>query len=525
MSKRTPGIALDMLHKIEVPDDAGRSSDFGSDLEYSNLSERTLVRAIIGPFKLKYSTTCHHIIETLSSFTKLYDYSPYVILKPLPTLSQLTPPSTDDYDALMSEIPSVVYNIVLHKPIIEFSMWDHKKQNQASRKYSTSQKSFFSTNNILQHLITIKFDKIEMNYTIPMYPNRLVYTTCQLPEPPKELFDACYNKMEIEIEKIAINTICNERQKEMAAIPNLIGSINLIIRPDLWTNDQIKHINAGFIINECNTTTNYPHLIVFANIIKSILYGQIIQSSKSNSILIDDMFSNSNVQLNLNINRVKLKTVKTKDIQTFCFDIESILGYAYSQLNDGQSYKNSLIISGPDVTIEDTTKDQLISAVIQIPIDTENPSSPPIVILTLAEISINLNSALSKLLTYNIPKCHDDILSESISTNLVENSSKRLNVGAMSKKLAKKIDSIHSSSDKDTQTIVMVKSEEKDNKIENRGFNFSKYFNFLKIMIVQFELRHCTVMVPVDDFDMVDDCKSILVMVQNNLDKNFAILT
>lgn len=529
MSQRTPGIALDLLHQIEMPEETGRSSDFGSDFEYSNLSEKTLMRAVIGPLKINYGTVCNHIFETLTSYTKLYDYSPYVIQKPLPTLSQLSPPSTDDYDALMAEIPLVAYNVLLQKPEIQFTMWDHQKSGHSNRKFSMPHKSSYSStkHDPVQHSILINFDKIELNYTIPMYPNRLVYTTCQLPEPPKKLYDSCFNKIELDIEKISINTICNEKVKQIASIPNLIGSINLLIRPDLWTNDQIKHINAGVIINECNILANYPHAIVFSNIVKSVIYGKITQKSNSNPNLILDMYNQNNIQIKLIIKKAKLKTVKTKDIQTYCFDVESILGYAYStqiiksNLKNLENFKTSLILSGPDVTIEDTNRDQLISAVIQIPIDSENPTSPPIILLTLTEISVNLNAALSKLLTYNIPRDHDVIFAESGSVNLTDNTPKRLSVGSMSKKLAKKIDSIHSSSDKDTQTIVM-KLDERD-KVAKREFDFGSYFNFLKLLIVQFELRHCTIIVPVDDFEMIS-CNSILEMVQHNLDKNFAIV-
>ena len=58
---------------------------------------------------------------------KSYDYAPYKAEAPEPELSELHPPSADDFDALNNSIPIRIYQITLLKPVFVFQLMDHHK--------------------------------------------------------------------------------------------------------------------------------------------------------------------------------------------------------------------------------------------------------------------------------------------------------------------------------------------------------------------------------------------------------------
>lgn len=116
---KTPALSFDVVHYVDIPDDMSRSSMLGSDLEYSNLSESFCARCLVGSFNFKYCNSFIHIMDALKEYLDSYDYVPYGEDKCPITLNQLSPPSTEDYDALMSDIPLRVYEVKILQPVIE----------------------------------------------------------------------------------------------------------------------------------------------------------------------------------------------------------------------------------------------------------------------------------------------------------------------------------------------------------------------------------------------------------------------
>lgn len=119
LTEKTPAINFDIVHYVDIPDDMSRSSILGSDLEYSNLSESLFVRCVIGPFNFKHCSSFIHIMDALREYLDLYDYVPYSEDKCQITLNQLSPPLTEDYDALMSDIPLKVFQLKVLQSVIE----------------------------------------------------------------------------------------------------------------------------------------------------------------------------------------------------------------------------------------------------------------------------------------------------------------------------------------------------------------------------------------------------------------------
>ena len=87
--ERTPAVGFDYLYKVDL-DDLGAGADgdgdgngsellsqLGSDLEYSNLPERALLRMVVGPLQLKVSHGLCHRLSALQHAVGQYNYPPY----------------------------------------------------------------------------------------------------------------------------------------------------------------------------------------------------------------------------------------------------------------------------------------------------------------------------------------------------------------------------------------------------------------------------------------------------------------
>lgn len=64
MLAKTQAMAMDILHTVELPDDA-KSSDVGSDLEYSNFSEAYVIRVFGSCVNVKFGGDAVHRVERI----------------------------------------------------------------------------------------------------------------------------------------------------------------------------------------------------------------------------------------------------------------------------------------------------------------------------------------------------------------------------------------------------------------------------------------------------------------------------
>lgn len=75
-----------------------------------------------------------------------------------------------------------------------------------------------------------------------MYPKRLVYTTCQLPSPPIDMFNACYSSTIVKISGVSSQMIFNSNKRTTVLIPfNMSYNYKSIIFPKYWVNPDTPH--------------------------------------------------------------------------------------------------------------------------------------------------------------------------------------------------------------------------------------------------------------------------------------------
>lgn len=94
---------------------------------------------------------------------------------------------------------------------------------------------------------------------MPMYPKRLIYTTCQLPEPPDEMFNSCYSYSDINITGFSSQMIFTCNKKTIIVLPfNVSCTYKSIIFPNYWINPEIIHKEIVAEIGETVKHKNTP---------------------------------------------------------------------------------------------------------------------------------------------------------------------------------------------------------------------------------------------------------------------------
>jgi vacuolar protein sorting-associated protein 13B len=88
---------------------------------------------------------------------------------------------------------------------------------------------------------------IEISMFNPMYVNRLVHTTCQLPEPPQKMFEACFTKLDVNVVGFSSRLILKQNNYTTLIVPfNLSYQSKSILSPQYWVNADVMHSEVNF---------------------------------------------------------------------------------------------------------------------------------------------------------------------------------------------------------------------------------------------------------------------------------------
>lgn len=253
------------------------------------------MRLCFGPFKLRVCSGLLHRLSTIQVASSFYDYPPYFTLKPDLPLQDLLPPSEDDFDSLSEFIPIRTIRVTLFAPVVELELMDHPffQPNKSllfkrSKKPSTAN---MPTSTSVLPKVTIECQFIDLAQQFPMYVNRLVHTTCQLPDPPKKLFDACYSKKSIKVVGLLSRLVTNTACHSIMLTPSSVSfNTKNILKPQYWVNCNIPH--DEMVLESENITLNgtKAKMLVVYNIIEKVLLQEpdpIGKSIYSSSLLSD----------------------------------------------------------------------------------------------------------------------------------------------------------------------------------------------------------------------------------------------
>ncbi|XP_035779431.1 vacuolar protein sorting-associated protein 13B-like [Anopheles albimanus] len=382
--QKSPAIAIDLIHEVQLPDDR-RTSEFGSDLEFSNLAEKYMIRVYVGRFRAALCADAIHRFQTLASYRDCYEYPPYYEDRPMPTLSQLPPPSAEDYDALMSEIPLRQIHITLQNPTIELSTFDHAPPALVPRKPPATTSPL--------PIVRVELSRAECNILTPLYPNRLVYTTCQLPEPPAKLFDACYQSISGNLERMQAKLVGSRGDSEANACTAVSMNYQqrLLIHPSLWPNVELNKVEHTVTITDLKFIMNPLQALALGTVVQSLVAQQDAtrQWIELDSIPDDTLPQQPHPVVDMLLSYVQLRKVEAESTEDYKLVARS-MKLLTSQQPAADGGQRSLTALWPD----HSTDEDFLTVIFQIPKSFDTASSiehPPLLYAKLLDLSFNLD--------------------------------------------------------------------------------------------------------------------------------------
>lgn len=476
---RSPAMAMDILHSVEIPDDV-RSSEIGSDLEYSNFSEAYVIRVFCSQMILNANADMIHRVEKIIQFYKECDFIPYI--EPEKTLlrNQLSPATSDDYDALISDVPMKTIKVKLKDSVIKVQEWNHEKSSKA-RKIAKQNSSVHLS--IKTPVLEIKIDDAQFNISQPLYKNRLIYTVCQLPDAKlNELYAKCFAIMSVVLKTVKIEMIQNQ-SKRICEVVNVHGESRQLLYPHLWTENDLNENMHSLSVEHVSFMMNPAQLLVF----KSIMFSMCNRSIDND---VEYVVANSLECSNLVVIQLVMQSLKMKFVETnlsYCgkFSIAHLLAMTWK--ND----KKSLILTWPDEISKSpvnrnqnnkTRKTEIMMSIsFQIPKNLMDLNAIPVLSAKISKGSFNVDPFLREFLVFNssvqAQKNERLIRIPTSSTKLVHNASSN-----------NQVPSVHSSSEGDvTITICPQTFDAESSKAIKNCINWT---NVVKKTVVRIEINH-----------------------------------
>ena len=226
---------------LQVKNDIKNIIDSYDSTAYSSNVDKTEANSSSGPVVQKALIQPDHahaitIGEVLDSTGKLNEDVRGKNTAHLPDGSpKLHPPMVEDYDALMQGVPLSKYKIELKRMRIEvYAKTEPEPNYRIQRKLPSSVKTSLP-------FMLLYFDKVEGTLATPLNPDKLVHTTCQLPDKPQELLNACYDNYDLHIKDFSMGLItpATDKLSRLLSIPKLQMSYGTLLQPYHWKNDEV----------------------------------------------------------------------------------------------------------------------------------------------------------------------------------------------------------------------------------------------------------------------------------------------
>lgn len=240
---KSPAVIIDMVHKMEIPEKFPRFVlEKMEDFEYSNFHEIFLCRVIGGPILISLCSGLLHRTDTLIKVLESCE-SPKFPKSAAIHIHELQTPTKNDVKTLYNNIPKKTVNILFYNPIIEFHIMDHPKFNASKELLIQKTKYIPETLNYRTQgypKICIGCKSIKLKLTDPMYPKRLVFTTCKLTKAPNKMLDCCYKNISGKIKGLDSQLVTDKNKKSVVLNPaNINLDLRSILYPKLWRNPDI----------------------------------------------------------------------------------------------------------------------------------------------------------------------------------------------------------------------------------------------------------------------------------------------
>lgn len=393
---KSPALTLDIVNYRQVLDDAkSYGSHSISSRDYDSITEEYFMRIIFGKMNLKIDTSLLHLYQTLNDQYEQYTYiAPYLVTNTPDILSQLTPPSTEDYESLLDCIPLRKCYVFLNKTTVEY-------YHLNSDHLQASEVNEFK----LVPYLMCNLNRTEVAMSIPLYPEKLINTTCQLPDPTEKLKESCFNRMTVAFDQISVDVIFNKHRFNILHVLNAKLSYDTLIQPELWKMIKMQSYTFQMNVSDFRIALNKPQFMLTIYLIESISSATRSVSIRQAKALQSIEVCQSNLpKLEVRFNNFRVSVVAIDSILGIKSNLRSIIGLAYApNMLEQESPENSYKCKTIFFTNEQFDAD-LLNCTIQYPTDSKMINHPLIVHFELQKTLLSFDELFQQFLTYDLPK-------------------------------------------------------------------------------------------------------------------------
>ncbi|XP_012268331.2 intermembrane lipid transfer protein VPS13B isoform X1 [Athalia rosae] len=398
--ERCPAFVMDYIYLIDLPDDITpeKLAEFNSNFEYSNFHEHRVVRYVIGELTVRMCSGLFHRIESIQQAAMKYDYAPYVVLKPEPTIDELPPVTVEEYDALRENISKVEIKLILIKGTIELQLADHQITGIPRRRKFVEKKTAPLTPALSDDpILSIEWDKLLVNIDQPMYPHRLAACACKQAELPSDMLKSCHRLINAAAHGLNCQLYLTRDSRTTIVMPFTISyTMKMLLYPQYWLSLNMAHVFHHFQFDGITITGTKVKLMIATSILSSIIDPK----NTLNPMICSSLFNDACQERDPVYLELCLEGISGKSISSLA-TVSNILNIASVKIFLLNDFQQTFVLSGPesDLQSEADTK-PLLSAVVQFSKDPSKQLHPPILSFQVSEIRGSLDPLLSQWLQY-----------------------------------------------------------------------------------------------------------------------------
>lgn len=237
---------------------------------------------------------------------------------------------------------------------------------------------------------------------MPIYPNRLLHTACQLPDQKNELFNQCFLTMSFDIEDL---TISFKEKKPFCFVKSVHGSFKNLIQPNLWE-DNVQQKIFKLKVGAIDFTANSVQLFTIMSISKSLICHDVEYIIDLDDVtLMKSIDVDDRVTMQIILKSIDLTYAETSTTRFGKVNLKKISGFAF---HPKSAKKKSLMVNWPDITGMANLKDyeSVLLVTVQFPKD-HVAKNAPLVSVLFSDGAIRFDPMLQEFFKWEFLKRND----------------------------------------------------------------------------------------------------------------------
>lgn len=391
---RCPAFAIDIVNYRQIMDDTkSYGSHSISSRDYDTVTEEYFMRILFGKFIMKIDTSLLHLYRTLNDHYEQYTYTaPYLNTNTMDPITQLTPPSTEDYESLIDCIPLRKTYIYFNNSTIEYYHLNNDHfQNNESNEFK------------MMPYLLLNLNRAEFGFIVPLYLEKLINTTCQLPDPTEKLKENCFNRTNAFIDRITIDIIFDKQQFNVFTMLDAKLNYDTLIQPELWKMIKMPNYTIEMLISEFRLTFNKPQFVLLNQLmgIGTQYFVTNISIKNLKAFRATNICNGGLAKVEIFVGNTQLSIVAIDDVLGIRASCGIIAGLAYLpnelEMDSLMAHQHKVMFFS-----NETFDTNLMNIIIQYPINLKRIKHPPIVNIEMQKTIVNFDKLFQQFLNYEL---------------------------------------------------------------------------------------------------------------------------